>query len=97
MRSLFHYASYEAPAHADHIQRYSHKLVSFLERTEIEALLATPDQTSWSGRRDHALLLVAIQTGLRVSETSSHPLHGERTEVTLHTVDEAGGDSQRLS
>src|SRR5512132_1084719 len=35
---------------------------------EIKALLAAPDRRSWHGRRDHALLLVAIQTGLRVSE-----------------------------
>jgi integrase/recombinase XerD len=79
IRSFFHYASYEAPAHAAHIQRvlaiprkrYSRKLVKFLERAEIEALLAAPDKTSWSGRRDHALLLVAIQTGLRVSELTA--------------------------
>lgn len=79
IRSFFHYASYEAPEHAAHIQRvlaiprkrYSRKLVNFLERAEIEALLEAPDQTSWSGRRDHALLLVAIQTGLRVSELTA--------------------------
>ena len=35
---------------------------------EIAALLAAPDRTTWAGRRDHALLLFAIQTGLRVSE-----------------------------
>jgi site-specific recombinase XerD len=37
-------------------------------RIEIEALLAAPDQTTWAGRRDRTLLLVAVQTGLRVSE-----------------------------
>ena len=36
--------------------------------TEIDALLAAPDQTTWAGRRDHALLQLAVQTGLRVSE-----------------------------
>jgi len=42
--------------------------VTFLNRTEIDALLAAPDQSTWLGRRDHLMLLVAVQTGLRVSE-----------------------------
>nr|WP_246738675.1 tyrosine-type recombinase/integrase [Bradyrhizobium sp. CCBAU 051011] len=40
----------------------------FLARPEIEAVLAAPDRTTWLGRRDHTLLLVAAQTGLRLSE-----------------------------
>jgi hypothetical protein len=43
----------------------------FLARPEIEALLAVPDRTTWLGRRDYALLLLAVQTGLRVSELIS--------------------------
>ena len=42
--------------------------VSYLTRPELDALLAAPDQGGWTGRRDHALLDVAAQTGLRVSE-----------------------------
>jgi site-specific recombinase XerD len=42
--------------------------VPFLRRQEVDALLAAPDQSTWSGRRDHALLLLAVQTGLRLSE-----------------------------
>ena len=49
-------------------KRYKTKPVDFLSRTEIEALLAVPDPTTWMGRRDRTLLLVAVQTGLRVSE-----------------------------
>jgi site-specific recombinase XerD len=45
--------------------------VDFLMRPEIEAILTTPDQTTWLGRRDHTLLLVAVQTGLRLSELIS--------------------------
>src|SRR5260370_680143 len=48
--------------------RHDHATVSFRPRPEIEALLAAPDTTTWHGRRDHALLLAATQTGLRVSE-----------------------------
>jgi len=76
IRSFFNYAAYEEPAHAEQIQRvlaipakrYSRTLVRFLDRPEIDALLAAPDQRTWLGRRDHALLLVAVQTGLRLSE-----------------------------
>jgi integrase/recombinase XerD len=76
IRSFFHYAAYEEPAHAEQIQRvlaipgkrYARTLVQFLDRPEIDALLAAPDQRTWLGRRDHALLLVAVQTGLRLSE-----------------------------
>ena len=76
IRSFFHYAAYEEPAHAAQIQRILaipgkrcvKLLVGFLDRPEIDALLAAPDQRTWYGRRDHLLLLLAVQTGLRLSE-----------------------------
>jgi site-specific recombinase XerD len=76
IRSLFTYASLRHPEHAELIQRvlaipakrFDKQLVAFLTATEIDALLAAPDRDRWEGRRDHALLLVAVQTGLRVSE-----------------------------
>lgn len=79
IRSFFHYAAYEEPAHAAQIQRVLaipgkrciKALVKFLDRTETEALLKAPDQRTWFGRRDHVLLLVAVQTGLRLSELTS--------------------------
>src|SRR5215813_1984789 len=79
IRSFFHYASLEAPAHSGIIQRVlaipnqrqRHALVGFLTRPEIEALLAAPNRTKWLGRRDHAFLLTAVQTGLRLSEMTS--------------------------
>lgn len=49
-------------------KRYIRKQVSFLTPDEIDALLAAPDPSTWTGRRDHILILVALQTGLRVSE-----------------------------
>ena len=76
VHSLFRYAALREPADAAVIQRvlavpqkrFEKAVVSFLTRQEAEALLAAPDQTTWIGRRDHALLLVLFQTGLRVSE-----------------------------
>ncbi len=76
IHSFFRYAAFEAPAHSAQIQRvlaipskcFTRTLVQFLIRPEVDALLAAPDQFTWSGRRDHAFLLVAVQTGLRLSE-----------------------------
>ncbi|HKN35700.1 MAG TPA: site-specific integrase [Terriglobales bacterium] len=76
IHSFFQYAAFEAPAHSAQIQRvlaipskrFTRTLVQFLTRPEVAALLAAPDQFTWSGRRDHAFLLVAVQTGLRLSE-----------------------------
>jgi len=49
-------------------KRSVRKQIGYLSRTEVDALLAAPDQSTWAGRRDHAWLITAIQTGLRVSE-----------------------------
>jgi integrase/recombinase XerD len=76
IRSFFRYAALEAPQHSALIQRvlaiprkrHSRPLIGFLARPEIEALLSVVDRHTWIGQRDYALLLVAIQTGLRLSE-----------------------------
>jgi integrase/recombinase XerD len=76
IRSFFRFLSFEEPTHSALIQRvlaipnkrHDKRQVNFLTRPEIEAILAAPDRTTWLGRRDHALLLLSVQTGLRVSE-----------------------------
>ena len=76
IHSLFRFAELRHPDHAHMIQRVlaipakrQHRTeVSFLTPTEVDALLAAPDRTTRIGRRDHALLVLAAQTGLRVSE-----------------------------
>jgi site-specific recombinase XerD len=76
IRSLFAYASLCHPEHAGLIQRvlaippkrFDKPTVSFLTGPEIAALIDAPDRSRWEGRRDRALLLLAVQTGLRVSE-----------------------------
>jgi integrase len=52
-------------------KRFSKTLVKFLDRAEVDALLAAPDRKDWHGRRDYALLLLALQTGLRLSELTA--------------------------
>jgi integrase len=49
-------------------KRYVKRSVTFLDAQEITALLAAPNRSTWAGRRDHILLLVTLETGLRASE-----------------------------
>jgi integrase/recombinase XerD len=84
IHSLFRYAALRHPEHAGLIQRvlaipakrYDRALVCFLTPTEVDALLAAPDRSTWLGRRDHALLVLAVQTGLRVSELTGLTVAG---------------------
>jgi site-specific recombinase XerD len=76
IRSLFAHASLRHPEHADPIarvlaippKRFDKATIAFLDDAEVAALLAAPDRSKWEGRRDRTLILLAIQTGLRVSE-----------------------------
>jgi site-specific recombinase XerD len=76
IRSLFSYAALRHPEHAQLIQRvlaippkrFDKRIVTFLTAAEADALIDAPDRSRWEGRRDRTLMLLAIQTGLRVSE-----------------------------
>jgi site-specific recombinase XerD len=76
IHSLFRYAALRHPEDAAVIQRvlaippkrFDKALITYLTEAEITALLAAPDRATWTGRRDHALLMLACQTGLRASE-----------------------------
>jgi site-specific recombinase XerD len=89
IHSLFRFAALHHPEHALVIQRVlaiqnkrgDRTLITFLTPNEVDALLASPNHLSWIGRRDHALLYVAIQTGLRVSELTGL----QRDDVELGT------------
>jgi site-specific recombinase XerD len=79
IHSLFRYAALHHPEHAGSIQRvlaippkrFDRGIVTYLTDPEIDTLLAAPDQGTWTGRRDHTMLAVAIQTGLRASELTA--------------------------
>jgi integrase/recombinase XerD len=76
IRSLFRYAALKHPEHAATIQRvlaiptkrHDQALVTFLTDPELQALLDACEQSTWIGRRDHALILLGAQTGLRANE-----------------------------
>jgi site-specific recombinase XerD len=79
IHSFFRFAAGREPAHAGLIQRvlaipqkrFDRDLVTFLARGEVDALLAAPNGSTRLGRRDHALLLLAVQTGLRLAELTA--------------------------
>ena len=105
IRSFFRYMALECPEHSAGIQRVlaippkrqSSRLVDFLTRPEIEALLAVPDQTTWLGRRDRVLLLFAIQTGLRLSEIIGLRQGDIYLERGAHVRCEGKGRKQRCT
>lgn len=79
IHSLFGYAAFRHPEHAAVIQRvlaippkrYQRNVVNWLTQPEADALLAAPDRGTWTGRRDHAMFVLTLQTGLRISEIIS--------------------------
>lgn len=89
LHGFFRYVALSEPLHALHCQRvlaipnkrFERGIVEFLDDQEIEALLAAPDTATWIGRRDRAILLVAVQTGLRVCELTAL----RRQDLTLGT------------
>jgi len=89
IHSFFQYAAFQEPSRSDHIQRVlamptrrqDRALIDFLTYPEIQALLAAPGNATWTGRRDQALLLLAIQTGLRLSEL----IHLRRSHIILNS------------
>ena len=76
IRSFFRFVAFQEPAYSAQIERIlampskrqEKPLVEYLLPPEIDAFLAAPDRNSWSGRRDHTLLTLAIQSGLRAAE-----------------------------
>lgn len=76
IHSFFRYVALHEPQHSALAQRvlampskrYTRRPIEFLTRVEVEALLTAPDPNCWAGRRDRALLLLAVQTGLRAAE-----------------------------
>jgi integrase/recombinase XerD len=105
IRSFFRFAALETPQHAGLFQRVlaipnkrqSRPLVGFLNRPEIDALLAAPDRNTWLGRRDHTLLLTAVQTGLRLAEITSIRQHDVSLATGAHVRCEGKGRKERCT
>ncbi|GAA5166242.1 tyrosine-type recombinase/integrase [Pseudonocardia eucalypti] len=103
IRSLFSYAALRHPEHAQLIahvlaippKRFDKRVIDFLTAHEVDALLAAPDPARWEGRRDRVMMMLAVQTGLRVSELTGL----NRADITLgigaHVRCEGKGRKQR--
>jgi integrase/recombinase XerD len=105
VHSFFRYAGLQEPSQAAVIQRvlampskrYTRKLVGFLTRIEIDELLAAPNRNCWPGRRDYLLLLLAVQTGLRVSELAALRHQDVVFGVGAHVRCEGKGRKERCT
>lgn len=105
IHSFFHYAALGHPEHAELIQRvlaiptkrFDTALVSYLSRPEIDALLASPDRATWTGRRDHALLLLAVQTGLRATELAGLVCQDVQLGTGAHVRCDGKGRKERVT
>jgi integrase/recombinase XerD len=105
IHALFRYAAMQHPEHAAIIQRvlaippkrFNRCLITYLTETEIEALLAAPDQTTWTGRRDHALLMLACQTGLRAAEVTQLSISDVHLGTGPHVSCLGKGRKQRIT
>ena len=105
VHSLFRFAALRHPEHAAVIQRVlaipqkrgERNLVTFLESHEVSALLAAPDRSRWVGRRDYAMLVLAIQTGLRVSEITALTCQDVRLGTGAHVWCRGKGRKERVT
>jgi integrase/recombinase XerD len=105
VHSLFRYAALSCPEHAQTIarvlaippKRFDKALVTWLTEPEIAALLAAPDRSTWAGRRDHALILLAAQTGLRISELAGLTTSDVHLGAGAHVSCTGKGRKQRIT
>ena len=105
IHSLFRFAALRHPEHAALVQRvlaippkrFDRALVTHLTEEEIDALLCGPDRSTWTGRRDHALLLLAVQTGLRASELIGLSLGDVHLGSGAHVSCRGKGRKQRIT
>jgi integrase/recombinase XerD len=103
--SMFRYAALQHPEHAQLIarvlaippKRFDKALVTWLTEPELDALLAAPDTTTWAGRRDHALILLAAQTGLRISELTGLTMGDVHLGTGPHVSCHGKGRKQRIT
>lgn len=105
IHSLFQYAALRHPEHAASIarvlaiqsKRFERAVVNFLNEAEVEALLSIPDRTRWVGRRDRTMLLVAVQTGLRISELIGLRVDDVHLGTGAHVICHGKGRKERMT
>lgn len=105
IHSLFRFAALRHPEHAADIERVlaipakraDRALVTYITEPQLEALLASPDRGTWTGRRDHALILLAAQTGLRASELTGLTCGDAHLNAGAHVSCHGKGRKDRIT
>jgi integrase/recombinase XerD len=105
IHSLFRFAALAHPEHGESIsrvlaippKRFDQALITHLTDDEVDALLAACDRTTWTGRRDHALLLLAVQTGLRISELTGLTCRDMHLAAGAHVACRGKGRKDRIT
>jgi integrase/recombinase XerD len=105
IHSLFGYLALQHPEHAQSIgrvlaipaKRADHTIVVFLSHDELDALLGAPDTTTWTGRRDHAWIRLATQTGLRASELTGLTCGDVHLGAGAHVACHGKGRKDRIT
>lgn len=105
IHSLFRFAALQHPEHAESISRVlaippkrcDQALITHLTDDEVDALLAVCDQSTWTGRRDYALLLLAVQTGLRISELAGLTCRDVHLGTGAHVACHGKGRKDRIT
>jgi integrase/recombinase XerD len=105
IHSMFAYAALRHPEHAESIarvlaipaKRFDKALVTWLTEPEVDALLAAPDKSTWAGRRDHAMIALAAQTGLRISELTGLTIGDVHLGAGPHVSCHGKGRKERIT
>ncbi len=105
IRSLYRFAALRHPEHAQTIERvlaippkrHERTLVTFLTEQETHALIDAPDRSTWTGRRDHAIIVLAAQTGLRASELTALTRDAVHLGAGAHISTLGKGRKQRIT
>jgi integrase/recombinase XerD len=105
IRTFYRYCMLRHPEHAATIERvlqigpkrHERALVTYLTEPELDALIDTPDRLSWTGRRDHAIIILLAQTGLRASELTGLLCGDIHLGTGAHATTIGKGRKQRIT
>jgi site-specific recombinase XerD len=105
IHSLYRHAALRHPEHAELIaralaippKRHDQTILTYLDAAEVDELLRSPDRSTWTGRRDHLMILVMITTGLRVSELTGLRRADVHTAKPAHIASRGKGRKTRIT
>jgi site-specific recombinase XerD len=105
IRTFYRYCMLRHPEHAATIERvlqigpkrHERALVTYLTEPELDALIDAPDRSTWTGRRDHAIIVLLAQTGVRASELTGLRCGDIHLGTGAHATTIGKGRKQRIT